>query len=223
MRFLADHDDARCGDGRARLYRQAVALGLDREDPLVRGILVHKMRLLLNHERVATPDDATSARISRRMRIAIASPRGSSRITSTSPAWCADETAELVARTLRDRLETQHVAAADAVRLGDPFPAGGCLRAQSARELSRLFGPDFAKAVMVLAPRTWSGPIHSAYGMHLVWVDDKTGPGWPSVDAVRSRVAAQWSEERQMTPGDPHARATRQVRRARRNRAGDRG
>jgi parvulin-like peptidyl-prolyl isomerase len=110
----------------------------------------------------------------------------------------ADEAAELVARTVRDRLETQHVTAPDAVRLGDLFPAGGCLRAQSARELSRLFGPDFASAVMVLAPRTWSRPIRSAYGMHLVWVDDKTEPGWPSVDAVRSRLAAQWTEERQM-------------------------
>jgi peptidyl-prolyl cis-trans isomerase C len=110
----------------------------------------------------------------------------------------ADESAELVARTLRDRLETQHVTAPDAVRLGDPFPAGGCLRAQSARELSRLFGPDFASAVMALTPRTWSRPIRSAYGMHLVWVDDKTEPGWPDVDAVRSRLTAQWTEERQM-------------------------
>jgi hypothetical protein len=76
----------------------------------------------------------------------------------------ADEATEPVARALRDRLETQHIAAPDAVRLGDPFPAGGSLRAQSARELSRVFGPDFASAVMVLAPRTWSRPIRSAYG-----------------------------------------------------------
>jgi len=34
--------------------------------------------------------------------------------------------------------------------------------------------------------------------MHLVWVDDKTEPGWPSVDTVRSRLVAQWTEERQM-------------------------
>src|SRR5262249_60353795 len=40
------------------LYREAVALGLEREDPLVRGILVHKMRLLLKRTSGApSPDD----------------------------------------------------------------------------------------------------------------------------------------------------------------------
>jgi hypothetical protein len=120
-----------------------------------------------------------------------------------------DEAGESVARTLRDRLDAQHVAGPDAVWLGDPFPAGGCLRSQSARELSRLFGPDFASAVMVLAPRTWSRPTRSAFGMHLVWVDDKTEAGWPSVDAVRSRLAAQWAEERQMEQLDTRMRELR--------------
>ena len=200
MRFLAGNEDDHSATADETLYHQALALRLDREDPLVRGLLVQKMRLLLKRSApLEPPDDATLRAYMEAHAERYAEPaRIDFHHVFLAREGATDEAAELVARTVRDRLETRHVPAPDAVRLGDPFPAGGCLRAQSARELTRLFGPDFASAVMVLAPRTWSRPIHSAYGMHLVWVDDKTGPGWPSVDAVRSRLAAQWTEERQM-------------------------
>jgi hypothetical protein len=178
---------------------------------LVRGLLVQKMRLLLKRSApLEAPDDATLRAFMEEHPERYAQPaRIDLHHVFLARHGAVDAATELVARTLRDRLETKHVTAPDAVRLGDPFPAGGCLRAQSARELSRLFGPDFASAVMDLAPQTWSGPIRSAYGMHLVWVDDKTAPGWPSVDAVRSRLAAQWTEERQMERLETRMRALR--------------
>jgi PPIC-type PPIASE domain len=200
MRFLAGNDDDHSATADETLYHQALALQLDREDPLVRGLLVQKMRLLLKRSApVDAPDDATLRAYMQTHPERYAQPaRIDLHQVFLARHDSADAATERVALTLRDRLETRHVTAPDVVRLGDPFPAGGCLRAQTARELSRLFGPDFASAVMVLAPRTWSRPIRSAYGMHLVWVDDKTEPSWPSVDAVRSRLAAQWTEERQM-------------------------
>jgi parvulin-like peptidyl-prolyl isomerase len=211
MRFLAggDDDDATTAD--ESLYQQALALQLDREDPLVRGLLVQKMRLLLKRSApFDPPDDATLRAYMEQHPERYAVPaRIDFHHVFLARHDSVDETAEPVARALRDRVETQHVTAPDAVRLGDPFPAGGTLRAQSARELSRLFGPDFATTVMVLAPRTWSRPIRSAYGMHLVWVDDKTEPGLPSVDAVRSRLVAQWSEERQMNQLETRMRELR--------------
>lgn len=211
MRFLAGGDDDHAATADETLYRQAVALQLDREDPLVRGLLVQKVRLLLKRSApLEPPDDATLRAYMEEHPERYAQPaRIDLHHVFIARHGSADESAELVARTLRDRLETKHVTAPDAVPLGDPFPAGGCLRAQSARELSRLFGPDFASAVMVLAPRTWSGPIRSAYGMHLVWVDDKTAPGWPDVDAVRSRLVAQWTEERQIEHLETRMRALR--------------
>lgn len=200
MRFLAGSDDDHTATAEETLYHQALALQLDREDPLVRGLLVQKMRLLLKRSApLGAPDNATlRAYMEEHLERYAVPARIDLHHVFLARHGSADEAAELVARTLRDRLETKHVSAPDAVRLGDPFPAGAWLRAQSARELSRLFGRDFASAVMVLAPRTWSRPIRSAYGMHLVWVDDKTEPGWPSVDTVRSRLVAQWTEERQM-------------------------
>jgi parvulin-like peptidyl-prolyl isomerase len=199
MRFLTAKDD-RAATADETLYHQALALRLDREDPLVRGLLVQKMRLLLKRlAPLEPPDDATLRAYMEEHPERYAVPaRIDLHHVFLARHGATDEAAELVARTLRDRLETRHVTAPDAVRLGDPFPAGGYLLAQSARELNRLFGPDFASAVIVLAPRTWSRPIRSAYGMHLVWVDEKTEPGLPSVDAVRSRLVAQWTEERQM-------------------------
>jgi parvulin-like peptidyl-prolyl isomerase len=200
MRFLAGGNDDHAAAAEETLYQQALALQLDREDPLVRGLLVQKMRLLLKRSApIEPPDDATlRAYMQAHPERYAQPPRIDLHHVFLARHDSADAAVEPVARMVRARLEAQHVAAPEAVRLGDPFPAGGYLRAQSARELTRLFGPDFASAVMVLAPRTWSRPIRSAYGTHLVWVDAKTEPGLPSVDAVRSRLTAQWIEERQM-------------------------
>jgi parvulin-like peptidyl-prolyl isomerase len=211
MRFLAGSGDDNAATAEETLYRQALALQLDREDPLVRGLLVQKMRLLLKRSAPLDPPDDTTLRAymeehSERYKMPA---RIGFHHVFLARHGSADEAADPVARRLRNRLEAKHVTAPEAVRLGDPFPAGGYLRAQSARQLTRLFGPDFASAVMVLAPRTWSGPIRSAYGMHLVWVDDKTEPGWPGVDAVRSRLTAQWTEERQMEYLETRMRALR--------------
>ena len=52
--------------------------------------------------------------------------------------------------------------------------------------LTKTFGPVFAAAVIdeIPDPPGWRGPIESAYGMHVVWVHDRTEARMPSVDEV---------------------------------------
>ena len=60
---------------------------------------------------------------------------------------------------------------------------------RSNQEIVELFGGGFTDAVDQLVLGTWSGPIDSAYGTHLVHVLARTAPRALSLDEVRNDVA----------------------------------
>ncbi|TMB53474.1 MAG: peptidyl-prolyl cis-trans isomerase [Deltaproteobacteria bacterium] len=197
MRFLGDEETTATPGSEDELYRKAVRLGLDREDAIVRGILVRQMRLLL--ARVAgekPPDDAELAGYLERHPDRYVEP---GRVTFWHVFLADDRRRAGVTRDaegLLARLRTDATSPAEAVRLGDVFPPGTRFRGQSAADLTRLFGPDFARATLALEPGRWSGPLRSAYGLHLVKVEEKESMHTPPLDAVRSRVLADVLENR---------------------------
>jgi hypothetical protein len=107
----------------------------------------------------------------------------------------AGRTAE-EARALRARLEREARAPDEAVGLGDPFPLGHRLDRRSARDLTRSFGRRFGPVAMALPTGRWSEPIESAYGHHLIFVDE-TYPGEiPPLEAVAERLRHTIDQER---------------------------
>ena len=196
-RFLVESETGTSSATDDELYRKAIALGLDRDDVMVRGILVRQMRLLLKrsgHE--PTPDDAELRAYLDRHRDEYLEP---ARVSLWHVFLASDRhgaAAEDDARVLLARLRSEAVTPGQALRLGDAFPPGRHLQAQSERDLTRLFGPDFARAVLALEPGTWMGPLRSPYGVHLVRIEAKEPARTQPFEAVRSRVLAQVIEER---------------------------
>jgi len=99
------------------------------------------------------------------------------------------------AAALLERLRAESIPPPAAVRLGDPFPLGTYLQAQSAHDLRKLFGDDFAQRVISMEPGAWQGPVRSTQGLHLVWVETRQPERSASFDSVRSRVRAEYAAE----------------------------
>jgi len=163
----------------------------------VRGILVHKMRQLLKRTSGApAPDDAELRAYLERHRNRYLQP---ARVTFDHVYLARARGGNALdrdARRLLARLGARATPAAEAVRLGDPFPFGSHMTVQSARDLARIFGIDFAAAVLALEPGTWA-PVGSPYGVHLVRITEKIPARMPDLAVVRSRVRAQLMDERQ--------------------------
>ncbi|TMB74487.1 MAG: peptidyl-prolyl cis-trans isomerase [Chloroflexi bacterium] len=100
--------------------------------------------------------------------------------------------AEAVLAQLRSQARSSEAAA----ELSDPFPLGLQLRAYSENRIVSRFGKPFAKQVFDLEPGVWSGPIASPYGLHLVWVHEKSAPRVPQLAAVRQQVVQAVMAER---------------------------
>ena len=174
------------------MLREALALGLDRGDIIVRRRLVQKMEFLNQGSEPLPPptDDALQAFLAAHAeRYQLASRLSLEHVFVSTQAHPNDAAA--VATDLRVRVE----AGEDPARLGEPFLRGRVLKAQSEGELAGVFGPAFAHEAFSLVPDAWSGPIASSFGQHLVRVFDRSGGRPATVAEVRREVTRDWEEE----------------------------
>lgn len=186
-------DDASARDA---LYARAIELGLDRKDLVVRRIVVQKMRLLAAR---AGESDVTDDEL-RAYHAAHASEFASPGRTTLRQVFFASRGGEPGARERAERLlaglRSGAVDADGATERGDAFASPPRLVAQSSRQLEKLFGPDFARALEEVPPGRWSGPIASSSGWHVVLVEEREPATLPPLESVRGRVQESWREAR---------------------------
>lgn len=100
------------------------------------------------------------------------------------------------AARLLDDLRRGGAAPETAPARGDVFLHGARWPAVSPADLGRLFGPSFADAIRDAPVAEWVGPVASSYGLHLVWIHERTEARMPSLDEVRAQVAHRLLEIR---------------------------
>jgi len=90
-------------------------------------------------------------------------------------------------------------AAQDRKALGDPFMMKRAFKSLNAVEAARLFGPNFSKELFKLDGTHWQGPIESAFGLHIIQLDNVTPKVIPEFQNVRATVESAWQQEAQRT------------------------
>jgi peptidyl-prolyl cis-trans isomerase C len=183
--------------GEEELVHDARRLGLDKSDLVVRRYLVQTMRLIAG--RPGRGDTVTEADLAAWFEAHRDQYRQPARIDLTHVYLSRDRrraTLAADAAALLARLRAGRVPPGRAKGLGDPFIRGCELTANSPGDLDRTFGPGFADAVAGLPVGVWSGPIPSAYGLHLVWVRRRAPATTPPLAAVRNQVVQALLEER---------------------------
>ena len=196
MRFLQIDPAEKAGA--EDLYRQAVEIGFDRTDPVVRRYLVEQMRLLARAGDL--PDTFTEAELKDYLQ------RNAERFSvpvfvRLSHVYLdADRRGEAIekdARRLLARLRDGRISPEAAPELGDPFFPGHHPALAERADLEKTYGPGFAAEAMALPEKVWSGPLRSAYGLHLVWVHEIVPGEPPRLADVRSQLVLELAHERQ--------------------------
>ena len=170
------------------LYREALAMGLDKDDEIVKRRMAQKMQFLA--EDVAAAREPTTAELRSWFEKNSAKfaqpPRLSFRHLYFSPdrrgARARDDAEQALAK-----LAGQPVDAKVATSLADPFMFQDYYRDRAPDYLAKEFGPQFALAVAKLAPGSWQGPIESGFGWHLVFVDTVIPGRVPAFEEIESR------------------------------------
>jgi hypothetical protein len=171
--------------------REAIALGLDKDDTVIRRRLRQKLEFISEdmtaraepterelEDYLAAHEDVFRAE--RRFtftQVYLDSQRRGDRLPSDTDA--------LLARLRAD-------PDLDALTLGDSLLLGSRFDALPASEVAREFGEAFAKKLTTLAVGRWQGPIESGYGMHLVRITRRNEGGVPSLARSRDAVKREW-------------------------------
>jgi len=179
------------------LMREAQNLGLGEDDTIIRRRLAQKMRFII--EDVDAPDlpgDADlKAWFQTNLDKFISPEKRSFSHIYLSPEEHGDALEKTALNTLSQILLRNPPA--DWKSLGDPFMLKREFKNLSAVDITRLFGPDFAKSIFSAQGANWQGPVQSAFGVHLIKIDNVTPKLTPAFEDIRGEVQTDWSEQAQ--------------------------
>jgi peptidyl-prolyl cis-trans isomerase C len=175
------------------LYREAMAMGLDKNDEIVKRRMALKMQFLAEDVAAArepTTDELKSWFEKNSAKFA-QPPRLSFRHLYFSPdrrgAHARDDAAKALA-LLTGQPEDVNLRESSA----DPSMFQDYYREQAPDYLGKEFGPQFAQAVQKLPSGSWQWPIESGFGWHLVFVDAVIPGRVPDFEEIESDVKTAW-------------------------------
>lgn len=175
------------------LYRQAVSMGLNEDDPITRRRMAQKLEFLTSD--LAQMQEPAEGELETFFEENEAAYRDPDRISFShifiDPDARGDATLD-DADQLLAQLKAEGEPTEEMLQQGDRFMLQNYFAAASERDIRRQLGSGFAESVMALEPGQWHGPVLSGYGVHLVYVFAYQEAPAPQFEAVRERVLEDW-------------------------------
>jgi len=169
-------------------YREALILGLDKNDQVIQNRLRQKLELLMdNMASVNVPSEQmlstflleNEEKFRRDYRVSFiqvyVNPENHDK---------QDEVAEELLRKLQEGANPENLG--DRTLMGYTFPE------HSQTDVARRFGNEFATQLIQVKPGEWTGPLYSGMGVHLVRITDYTEGTMPELSEIRSNVEREW-------------------------------
>jgi hypothetical protein len=176
----------------------ALALGLDKDDIIIRRRLRQKMEFVTDDvvAQIQPTDDELNAYL-----IAHPDPFRLRQLFSFSQVYLdprkhgedlARDTAQLLVQL------NQAGGGADVSALGDSLSLEHTFAAVPGSEVANQFGKNFAAKLGELASGQWQGPVESGYGAHLVFISERTEGRLPGLTEVRDAVRREWDNAQRL-------------------------
>jgi parvulin-like peptidyl-prolyl isomerase len=174
------------------LSREAIALGLDKDDVIVKRRLAQKMEFLA--------DDVSGLRepSSEELRAWFDANTGEfaqpPRVTFRHVFFSTDRRGANAETAARAALASASGRSGAAPR-GDPFMFQDHYADRTEAQLAQVFGSDFAQAMLSAPVGRWGGPYESGLGWHVVWTEEVRAGEAPSYESVEAQVRERWTSE----------------------------
>ncbi len=182
-------------------YREALALGLDQDDTVLRRRLMQKLQFLTDDlAELSTPDETALGEyfLENQEKYELAG-----RISFTHIYFSPDKHGSRlfqVADTVLAEIQDSSPQVLSASDRGDLFMLQYDFIEETSFEVARLFGQEFVDKLFHTEIMNWRGPIESGYGLHLVRISEMIEARMPELVSVIDKVRTDWMfEQRQKT------------------------
>jgi hypothetical protein len=179
------------------LYREALTMGLNQHDQVIRRRLAQKLEFLAKDLVALTPP--TDEELQSYFADHLDRYQAPTRYTFTQVFIDPDKRGDTTlddAKAIKATLIAKGNAIEDAGALGDDFMLQHYYPEKDKTEIQKHFGSGFTESLVELSPGQWHGPVLSGYGVHLVYVSNITEPPPPVFADMRERVTQDWQTEK---------------------------
>jgi parvulin-like peptidyl-prolyl isomerase len=180
-------------------YREAVAMGLDADDTIVRRRMRQKLEFLA--EDADATEEPSEADLSAWLKLHADEYHIPGRVAIRQVLASGDERgpkAAADANLILAKLKT----GVDPASVGDPSMLPAAMPLTSEQGIAALFGDDFARTVFKQEGEGWFGPVSSPFGQHLVLVMEREPGRDATLEDEHNRLRADWIEAKRSKKRD---------------------
>jgi parvulin-like peptidyl-prolyl isomerase len=179
------------------MYRQAVAMGLNKDDPVTRRRMAQKLEFLTSDlSSMQEPAEGELEQYFAENQEVYQAPDKISFSHIYFDPDAREETTLVDAETTLARLREKGEPGEEISQLGDRFMLQSYFASATEMDIRRQLGSGFSEVVMELEPGQWHGPVLSGYGVHLVYVYDHFAAPPPVFEDVQARVLEDWHTQK---------------------------
>lgn len=176
------------------LYREALAMGLGKDDAIVRRRLSQKMDFLA--EDLASMEEPEESALQAYLDEHKEKYRQPDRYTFQQVFVSPSKRGDSVYSDAQNILSKLKEESVKIENLGDSLMIGNDFVMESDYEIKRTLGEQFLTLLAGLDVGTWQGPVESGFGLHLIRIDVRINGEVPTLQDARQQVVRDWSEVR---------------------------
>ena len=178
-------------------YRQAIALGMDQDDTMIRRRLRQKLEFISdNMASIAEPTDQELTEYLTENGDKFRQP---AKYTLHHLYFSPEKHGENLQQYADKQKE---VADSGGKPQGDHTMLPKDFRLATAKILDGSLGAGFSEGLQGMKVGSWQGPIPSRYGLHLVFIEEKKEGYVPELDTIKERVKVEWDNDNRDTMRD---------------------
>ena len=177
------------------MYREALAMGLDRNDSIIRRRLQQKLEFF--SEDIASLSTPTKEELEAFLAKNPDRFRQQATVSFRQIYFNNSERgaqAQTDAKLLLDQLRNHSLDEAEIAEAGDRLSLlQDSFQNTSEREIRRLLGFEFVQELTGLPTGEWQGPINSGFGLHLVYIESYLPGVVPPLSEIQDVVVSEWT------------------------------
>ena len=174
-------------------YREALEIKLEEDDVIIRRRLRQKLEFMYND--LITPTNASDQVLSEFLNKNADAYLTEPVLSFTQIYFNSDKRGDAAVADAEAALKglSGKGLDVDLKSLGDRTLLDPVMTDVAPREVQRAFGKDFVDALLKQEVGTWSGPVQSGFGVHLVYLAKHTPSATPELSAVRDEILRDWA------------------------------
>lgn len=181
-------------------YQEALKMNLDHNDEIIKRRLSQKMQFLSND--LAAMNEPSDEDIQKYYDLHFTAYLSPYKFSFYQIVFNQDNRNDPLGDAEAFMSQINNLSIEEVKTKGDTLPFPFFFENIDADELNRQLGNDFSKSLEKIKKGSWTGPVQSGFGYHLIYLTDKTGPQIPEIESIKDDLLRDMEYDNQKQLND---------------------